>query len=154
MVDRKAIETGWGPKNYNYISPIKPLILNDQAMTFGFELEWDRKLKNGVAKVNPNPRADYYHKLVADTQKFPFLAGYGNIEETGNWEVQSIVFNNLADCVTAMKTIKDHLRYDPRNPKLHAVKSFHLHMRFPKAAIVNEPEMAAWISRLGDVLIM
>ena len=57
----------------------------------------------------------------------------GNVEDTGNWEVKSEPYDNFAKCVGDMQLVKNALRYDPNDKSKHLLKSFHLHMRFPKS---------------------
>ena len=147
--------TGWGPLNHNLIKLDRPVLIAGKPITFGFEAEY-----NNVNPLTGSPhyllatRAGSSMVLNANTAKFPFLYPDGNVEDTGNWEVKSQPYDNFAKCVDHMQLVKNTLRYDPNDKSKHLLKSFHLHMRFPKSVSADsEKNFKGWISRIGDVII-
>ena len=147
--------TGWGPLNQNLIKLDRPVLIAEKPISFGFEAEY-----NNVNPLTGSPhyllatRAGSSMVLNANTAKFPFLYPYGNVEDTGNWEVKSEPYDNFAKCIEHMQLVKNALRYDPNDKSKHLLKSFHLHMRFPKSVSAeSEKNFKGWISRIGDVII-
>lgn len=151
-------DTGYGPENKNLLSLREQLNIGGGVVTYGFEVEWDNSAPHTqiVATKNANPR-HWKDALIPNKQEFPFLDNGGNIEDGGNWEVQSKVYNIFSECLKDMQAIKNALR-NPNSPSgNHCLKSFHLHMRFPKS-LTNETDeqqqkFLSWISMLGDVII-
>lgn len=151
-MDNEQITTGYSPENSALFDDAERLEIDGHTVTFGFEAEFKcthdgREHALRVAEIRDGV-------LHARTSTFPFLMPTGNIEGTGNWEVQSKPYAVLRDCLRDMRIIKEALR--PASDVRSELRSFHLHMRFPKSVCrtaEDQRNFDSWISRLGDVIL-
>mmetsp|Transcript_34525 Transcript_34525/g.97389 ORF Transcript_34525/g.97389 Transcript_34525/m.97389 type:complete len:348 (-) Transcript_34525:140-1183(-) len=124
----------------------KPAKTDWGYVSFGFECEFSN---NRVAR-------DKMFRVVNGTRKvrtddFPFLDGTWIQEESGNWEVRSSPYLErraiIANVIRDIKEVKRAMG--------EAVRSFHLHMRFPLDCVPPSRKEAfrAWIARVGDAVL-
>jgi hypothetical protein len=112
------------------------LSFNGAPITFGFEVEMKGPRVMNILTED---------KKGVHLEKFPFLDGSVDRESiTGNYEVRSTPSRYFSEVVSNMELIRNALGGD--------IRSFHLHIRAPKALTdqIPQEELKGWVSRLGD----
>ena len=123
---------------YSNFDPTKPHLYRGTPFTYGWELEMRGE---GVKEVVVN-----LEKKKLRLDRFPFLDGTVDLEDTGNVEVRSKPTQVLSDAIHQMQTLRDVVKRD--------VAGYHLHMRVPKALTdsLDKREFEGWLSRVSDAI--
>ena len=142
--------------------------IGGEPMTFGFELEgrgphvallmrpraaeldarWDGM--TDAEKIATFESMDKnINRFRMDTEKYPWLSERIHREYTGNWEIESKVFENLDEALRTMRSVRDRMGGDGRG--------FHMHMRWKPETDVyraNSSEIADWFNRAADAIFL
>ena len=142
--------------------------INGEPVTYGFELEgrgphvalvmrpldaelnsrWDT-MSDADKMAAFTAAGENIDRFKVDTEKFPWLSHRIHREYTGNWEIESEVFENMREALDRMREVKASMGPDSRG--------FHLHLRWKPEYDVyraNSAEITDWFSRAADAIYL